>query len=139
MFPKSIMNKKNIKLPSNRKFGYFFSIIFILAGLYFFYKNQLIFYLLFFSLFLIFLVFSIFKPNKLQFLNRLWMQFGYVIGKIMSPVVLGIIFFGLFFPISLIFKLLRRDELKMAKIKNKSLWKYRLKNANYSKQFKLQF
>ncbi len=133
------MNIDNIKLPSNRKFGIFFTIIFFLVGLYFLYKDVLILYSTFFSVFFMFLLFTMFKPSKLYILNKTWMKFGFIIGRFVSPIILGIIFFGLFFPISMIFKLIKRDELKMLKIKDKSLWKYRKEKTNYSKQFKLQF
>ena len=133
------MNSNKIKLPSNRKFGIFFTIIFFLGTLYFLYKNILILYFSFFLIFLIFLLLTIIKPKKLHILNKVWMKFGFILGKFISPIILGIIFFGLFFPISIIFKLTKRDELKIAKVKNESLWKYRKVKTNFSKQFKLQF
>ena len=90
-------------------------------------------------IFLIFLLLTIIKPKKLHILNKVWMKFGFILGKFISPIILGIIFFGLFFPISIIFKLTKRDELKIVKVKNESLWKYRKVKTNFSKQFKLQF
>tara|TARA_B100000123_G_C25573438_1_gene359441 strand:+ start:128 stop:529 length:402 start_codon:yes stop_codon:yes gene_type:complete len=133
------MNNNNIKLPSNHKFGIFFTIIFFLGGLYFLYKDILILYFSFFLISLIFLLLTIIKPKKLHILNKAWMKFGFILGRFISPIILGIIFFGLFFPISIIFKLTKRDELKIIKVKNKSLWKYRKEKTNFSKQFKLQF
>ena len=64
------------------------------------------------------------------------MFFGFIIGKIISPIVLGIIFFGMFTPISFLTRMLGRDELLLAKQKKKSYWEIRFE-ARHS--FKNQF
>ena len=87
---------------------------------------------------LVFLVITLIHPNALTFLNKLWMQFGLLLGKIINPIILGIIFFILITPYSLVMRIFGRDEL-MLKFKNKkSHWKTReqLKSqTDFKKQF----
>ena len=97
------------KFPSNKKFGLFFSIVFLLLSFYFYSQVIFISYSLIF-LSLIFLVFAIIKSEILLPFNKMWMSFGFLLGKVISPIVLGIIFFGIFVPYSFILKMLGRDE-----------------------------
>jgi hypothetical protein len=68
---------------------------------------------LFFSFFLVFSVLSVFCPNSLEKLNYYWYVLGIWLGKIVSPIVLGLIFFILISPIAIILRLRGRDELKL--------------------------
>ena len=62
-------------------------------------------------------------PRILSPLNRLWMAFGSVLHKVISPIVLGIIFFGALTPIALLMRLLRRDFLGLQFDRNaKTYW-----------------
>lgn len=107
------MNKAPILLPPNRKFGYFFSAIFLVVAAYFYYVDLMAFATLFFSFFLVFSVLSVFCPNSLEKLNYYWYVLGIWLGKIVSPIVLGLIFFILISPIAIILRLRGRDELKL--------------------------
>ena len=109
----------NIELPSNKKFGFFFTFIFGLAALYF-YVNASVssaYSMTFFSV--IFLFVTIIKADVLLPLNKLWMRFGLLLGMIVSPIVLGVIFFGMFTPISVLMRMSGRDELRL-KFNNKT-------------------
>ena len=79
-------------LPSNKKFGIFFSGIFFILSVYFYFNgNELLVYLL--SLFVVFLLIITFvKADILMPFNKLWMRFGLLLGKIISPIILGVIF-----------------------------------------------
>ena len=133
------MKIDNIKLPSNFKFGLFFSSIFLLLSIYFFYyKKDFVFYI-FLVLFLITIFITFFFPEKLLRFNRIWMQFGLLIGKIISPIVIGVIFFILITPIALFFKIFKRDELHINKNIVNSYWRNRITNEFDSKTFKNQF
>ncbi|MAS00486.1 MAG: hypothetical protein CMH24_03905 [Nitrosomonadales bacterium] len=131
---------KNIKLPSNRKFGFFFTLIFALIGIYFFIDGpNSTSYILFTTSTLFFLI-TLIKPNALLPLNKLWMQFGLLLGTIINPIILGIIFFGLFTPMGLLMKLFGRDELRLKIINNrKSYWKKRKLNDVLTDAFRHQF
>ena len=68
------------------------------------------------------------------------MQLGLLLGMIINPIVLGIIFFGLFTPMSLLMKLFKRDELRLKLITDrKSHWKVRDKGDAQTNIFKNQF
>ena len=126
---KCIMNFKNPKLPSNKKFGFFFSAVFTILTCYLFIYS--ISFFAFISAFLgvVTIALTIFSSHYLLPFNRLWMQFGILIGLIVSPLVLGILFFLIFTPIALFFKLIGRDELNLKSNSKNSLWK----ETNHSK------
>ena len=133
------MNFEDIKLPPNKKFGYFFTGIFFFCSFYFFITGQN--YLLYIMSFLMILtlIVSLTKPSLLLPFNRTWMYIGFLIGKVVSPIVLGIIFFGIITPTAILMKLFERDEL-LLKIKNKkSHWKKRVPIGPEPESFNHQF
>ena len=73
-----------------------------------------------FILSIIFLAISILIPNILLPLNKAWMKVGFILGTIISPLIIGLIFFVIFTPISFLFKIIRRDELRLKKTTNQS-------------------
>ena len=110
---------------SNRKFGIFLSILFlILALLPFFFDKIINFYFLFFSI--IFFIISIIYPNKLNFLNNLWFKFGILLGNIISVFVIFFIFFLIVTPIGIFIRLFSKEyrNLKFDNAKN-SYWEKR--------------
>jgi len=110
---------KNIVLPSNYKFGYMFTLIFLIASIYFFLREiNMAFYVLGACSIVFFLITS-FKAEILMPLNKLWMSFGLVLGMIISPIVMGVIFYAIFTPIGILMRLFGRDEL-LLKFKAKS-------------------
>ena len=132
------MKFSDVKLPSNKKFGYFFSFIFFIIALYFFYlKNQNIGYILItFAILLILVTFI--RASLLHPLNKIWMRIGILLGNLISPIILGIIFFGMFAPYSIIMKIIGRDELRLKQRKNKCYWINRSQNliqTDFKKQF----
>ena len=132
------MKLNNYILPSNKKFGYFFSLIFLILASYFIYSsNKIIGYLLIITA-LIFFVITIIKPSLLLPLNKMWMYLGFILGKIISPIVLGMIFFGLFTPYGIAMRMMGRDELCLKKTKKQSHWIHRSDNSlktNFKRQF----
>ncbi len=132
------MSSKN--LPSNRKFGWFFSIIFLLIGLYFIWNGAIkLFGVIFFLIAVIFAFISIISPDLLSLFNRLWYKFGLFLGSIVSPIVLAIIFFALLTPIALIIKAMGRDYLKLKKKSVNSYWVERSPPGPSSDSFKNQY
>ena len=82
----------DIKLPSNKTFGFFFAFVLIFLA-WLFYDGKLNHWTIgFFLLSLLLLLLTILNANLLLPLNRLWMKFGLILGKIFSPIVLGFIF-----------------------------------------------
>ena len=126
--------KNKIKLPSNKKFGIFFCFIFIILYSYFLYiKNINI--LLFLIISVILLIISIFKPSLLNKLNYLWYKLGIILGKIISPILLSIIFFVLITPIEIFMKIIGRDYLNIIDKNNNSYWKNYKNKINMKDQF----
>ena len=117
------MKTSELELPTNKKFGFFFTAIFLIATTYFYINNassSIVYTLSVVAL--SFLVATLVNPDVLLPLNRLWMRFGLLLGMIISPIVMGIIFFGLFTPMSLTMRLFRRDELRLRFKNKKTHW-----------------
>ena len=132
------MQFREVALPSNKKFGLFFAFIFGVATLYFYLNASmsLAYYMAFASA--IFVVVTIVKADVLLPLNKLWMRFGLLLGIIVSPIVLGVIFFGMFTPIAVLGRLSGRDELKL-KFNNKASYWIPRSAPIQSDSFKQQF
>ena len=132
------MKFSEIELPSNRKFGLFFSLVFLVAAAYFYNAKNMTCVYIFGALSLIFFIIIVVKDTILFPLNKLWMRFGLFIGMVVSSLVLGIIFFGLFTPIAFVSRLIGRDELRMKLSKKSSHWILRGEPIK-SESFKYQF
>ena len=88
-----------IKISSNRSFGIVFFIVFLLIALYPLLKdNDLRIWSLVISF--IFLILGLINSKILTPLNRLWFKFGLLLGKFISPIIMGIIFFIVVTPVS---------------------------------------
>ena len=132
------MKFSEVELPSNKKFGFFFTSIFGLAALYFYLIGLMSWAYSMAVVAVIFLVVTIAKADILLPLNKLWMKFGLLLGMIISPIILGVIFFGLFTPIALLMRLSGRDELRLKFSSKASHWILRSESIQ-SKSFKNQF
>ena len=132
------MKVKVYDLPSNRKFGFFFTIIFIISSSYFYYEGIYIWFYIFAVLSISFFIITLTKSEMLFPLNKLWMNFGLLLGMIVNPIVLFIIFFGMFFPISIIMRLIKRDELRIKLMNKPSYWVPRCQAVTVE-SFKKQF
>ena len=110
---------KKINLPSNRNFGIVFFIVFLLVALYPVINNEEI-RTWSISISVIFLFLGLRNSAILTPLNKLWYNFGLILGKIVSPLVMGIIFFLVVTPIGLIMRLCGKDLLNLKYNKNDS-------------------
>ena len=133
------MNLKDLKLPSNKDFGIFFSLIFFIISIYVFTINKIILFYIFLSLFSLTLILTIFKPSLLKPFNKLWMLLGYLMGRIMNPIVMGIVFFLMITPIAVISRIFKRDELLIKNKDRSSMWKQRLEKHITPESFDNQF
>ena len=124
-----------VKLSSNRSFGVVFFIVFLLIGLYPLLKgNDLRIWSLIISF--IFLALGFINSKILTPLNRLWFKFGLLLGKFISPLIMGIIFFFVVTPIGIIMRLLKKDLLNLKKKDTKSYW---IKRDKFESDMKNQF
>ena len=115
------MDNKTIKLPSNRSFGIIFFIVFLIIALWPL-KNNGDVRIIPICISLIFLILGLFNSNLLKPLNLLWMKFGLMLGKIIAPIVMMIVFFIFLTPLSFVVKLFGKDLLNIKFIKKKSYW-----------------
>ena len=132
------MKFSEIELPSNRKFGFFFTFVFAVAAAYFYYSANVSWAYMFSVAAMIFLLLTLIKSDALLPLNKLWMRFGLLLGMIVSPIVIGIIFFGLFTPIAILMRLSGRDELRLKFAQKASHWISReepIKSESFKHQF----
>ena len=110
-----------IKISSNRSFGIVFFIVFLLVAVYPFFKSgDIRLWSLIVSL--IFLILGLINSNILTPLNKIWFKFGIFLGKMISPVIMGIIFFLVVTPIGFIMRLMGKDVLSLKFNNNKSYW-----------------
>ena len=110
-----------IKISSNRSFGVVFFIVFLLIALYPLLKgNDLRVWSLIISF--VFLILGLINSKILTPLNRLWFKFGLLLGKFISPLIMGIIFFLVVTPIGIIMRLLKKDLLNLKYNKKETYW-----------------
>ncbi len=111
----------DVKISSNRSFGIVFFIVFLLIALYpLTYSQDIRIWSVIISI--IFLVLGLFNSKILTPLNKLWFKFGIFLGKIISPIIMGIIFFLVVTPIGLLMRLLGKDLINLKYNNNKSYW-----------------
>ena len=112
----------DFNISSNRSFGIVFFVVFLLIAV-FPLANSEDLRILSLIISLIFLILGLLKSKILTPLNRLWFKFGIFLGKIVSPLVMGVIFFFVVTPIGLIMRVFNKDvlNLKFDKVK-KSYW-----------------
>jgi len=111
----------DFKISSNRSFGIVFFVVFLLIALYpLTYSGETFVWSAIISF--IFLVLGLLNSKILTPLNKLWFKFGIFLGKIISPIIMGIIFFVVVTPTGIILRLLGKDVLNLKYNKNKSYW-----------------
>ena len=127
-------------LPSERTFGFVFTGIFlIVAGYLWYHDGKPVAIQVFLVLSVAFLAFSIFMPIVLRPLNKAWYKLGLLMGRVVSPIVLGILFFILISPIAIVMRIAGRDPLKLRKQNVESHWIDRAPPGPESTSFKDQF
>ena len=126
------------QLPSNKKFGFTMSAMFFLLSLLFLFKELHSLFFIFVVMMSLMLAYSIFFPSKLLLLNKLWVKLGLILGSIVSPIVLGLIFFLLISPIAFIARFFGRDVLNLKKNDATTFWKD-VDDYNYDDLFDDQF
>ena len=103
-------NLINIKRKDNITFGILFFILFLIIGLYPL-KSEGLIRIWSVVLSLVFLIITIIRPNLFTFINKLWIQFGIMLGKIISPVVMSLVFFFVITPIGILIRIFKKDVM----------------------------
>ena len=111
----------DIKISSNRSLGLVFFVVFFIISVYpLLHSQNLRFWSLIIAI--IFLVLGILNSKILTPLNKVWFKFGLLLGSIVSPVVMSIIFFFVVTPISFVMKILGKDILNLKRNNNNTYW-----------------
>ncbi len=131
---------KNCERRQDRDFGLFFSALFMLLSAYSTYRSAGIAQIAgFLILGLIIGFIAVVAPVFLNPFSKAWMKLGEIMGKISSPLVLGVIYFVLITPISLLFQIFGRDALRLKKENVNSYWIDRVPPDISKDSFKNQF
>ena len=128
---------KEYNLPSNKSFGIVFFLFFLILAVFFYVKNSpiiLISILILLSVF--FLISGLLQSKILTPLNKIWFKFGILLGKIISPIIMGIIFFLVVTPIGFIMRLIGKDLLNL---KYQNIQSYWIKKTGPKSKMKNQF
>ena len=115
------MKNTEIKIGSNKSFGIVFFIVFLLIAIYPLINNgELRIWSLIIAI--IFLILGLINSKVLTPLNKLWFKFGLLLGKVVSPLIMGIIFFLVVTPTALIMRIIGKDLLNLKFNNKKSYW-----------------
>ena len=121
------------KIGSNKNFGIVFFIVFLLIAIWpLMHGQSLRIWSLIISL--IFLTLGLLNSKLLSPLNLIWVKFGEMLGIIIAPIVMGIIYFGIITPTGLFLHLIGKDLLQTKLSKKNSYWIKREKNINSMKR-----
>jgi len=121
---------------SNRSFGLLFFIFFIVFGLWPVIKGEAAnIYLILISLF--FLIFGLINSKILSPFNKAWIKFGEILGLIIAPIIMALVYFIILTPISLIVRMFGKDLLGLKFLKKQdTYWIKRVKKlGTMKKQF----
>ena len=128
--------ESKIKISSNRSFGLVFFVVFLIVALWPLKSGEDI-RIWSLALSIIFFFLGILNSKLLTPLNKLWFKFGILLGSIVSPIVMGIVYFIVVTPIGIFMRLLGKDLLKKDKVKNVST--YWIKRDKQKSTMKKQF
>lgn len=112
---------KTTATGSDRSFCFVMAAASLIVGLHVFWFTSH-FHLWVFCLSLIFLLAAILIPELFRPLNRAWMRLGALLQRIVNPMVLGVLFFGIFMPIGFFWRLIDKDPLRLKKSSGKTYW-----------------
>ena len=134
----STIQKKDFEKQS-KHFGLLLSIIFFILAVYLIFKKSI-----FLGQFLLILSGTFFLvssaiPRYLNRITKLWLRFGDILGRVVSPITLGLIFFILIAPIGMLTRLFGRDELLLKRVNKRSYWLIRDKYNDKFNSFERQF
>ncbi len=119
----------------NKSFGILLFFVFIIISLWpLFSKNEIRIWSLVISV--IFLILAFFSPKFLSPFTKLWIKLGELIGRFISPIIIGVIYFSILTPIGLLMKMFKKDLLNLKFSKNQTYWvKRKTKLNSMDKQY----
>jgi|TARA_B100001093_G_scaffold502287_1_gene555069 hypothetical protein len=111
----------DIKTGSNKSFGIVFFVVFLIIAIYPL-KNGEDIRIWSLSISLIFLILGLLNSKILSPLNKIWFKFGILLGRIMSPIIMSLIYFIVMTPIGLFMRMMKKDILNLKFNNNKTYW-----------------
>ena len=124
-----------MKKSSSKSFGYLFFSLFLILSLWPVLNDNSVNFL-FLSISAVFLILTILKSKILDFLNNYWIKLGELLGKVIAPIIMFLVFFVIVTPLSLLTKLLKKDLLNMRFNDSKTYWTNKVKKIDsMDKQF----
>ena len=130
-----MLKNQKIKISSNRNFGIVFFIVFLIIAFWpLLNSNEINYWSLAISI--TFLILGWANSKILTPLNKIWFKFGILLGNVVGPIVMGIIFFLIVTPTSIIMKILGKDLLNLKKNNNNSYW---IEKNNQKSKMKNQY
>jgi hypothetical protein len=123
------------KKGSIKSFGYLFFGLFLILSLWPVLNDNSVNFL-FLSISAVFLILTILKAKILDFLNNYWIKLGELLGRVVAPIIMFLVFFVIVTPLSLLTKLLKKDLLNMRFNDSKTYWTNKVKKIDsMDKQF----
>ena len=121
------------KISSNRSFGIVFFVFFLLVSLWpLLNDNPIRIWPLVIAI--IFLILGLLNSKFLTPLNRSWIKLGELLGRVVYPIVMGLVYFVILTPIGLFMRLIQKDLLRTKFSKTNSYWIKREKNIGTMKR-----
>ena len=128
-------NINNKSISSNKSFGIVFFVVFLIIALYPLLENESV-RVWSIILSVIFLILGLLNSTILSPLNKVWFKFGIALGNFVSPIVMGLVFFIVVTPISIIMRVLKKDLLNLKKGNKKTYW---IERSRIESKMKNQF
>ena len=125
----------NIEISSNKSFGLVFFVVFLIISLFPIFKGGDVRIWAIIPA-IIFLILGLLNSQILNPLNKIWFKFGILLGNFISPIVMGIVFFLVVTPTSLIMRIFNKNLLGLKKNKKKSYW---IEKSSIKSKMKNQF
>ena len=125
----------NIEISSNKSFGLVFFVVFLIISLFPIFKGGDVRIWATIPA-IIFLILGLLNSQILNPLNKIWFKFGILLGNFISPIVMGIVFFLVVTPTSLIMRIFNKNLLGLKKNKKKSYW---IEKSSIKSKMKNQF
>src|SRR5882672_12350809 len=101
-----------VKASSNRAFGSVFAVVFLIVAVWPIFSGEMVRW---WSLFIAagFVLVTVAAPKLLALPNRLWLRFGLLLNRIISPVVLAFLFYVVMTPMGALMRVFGKDNLRL--------------------------
>jgi hypothetical protein len=129
------LKNKNIKIGTNKSFGIVFFLFFLIVSIFPLFKDGNI-KIWSIVIAIIFLILALLNSKILTPLNKIWFKIGILLGNFFSPIVMGVVFFAIVTPTSIIMRVLGKNLLNLKKDNKKTYW---IERSKIESKMKNQF